>query len=207
MANELTLAQINDIVRKMNGQNGSKIATLQDVAAVVSKCSGDHLEIGSFYGASAIVAVLAKRKAGQAGNVYCVDPFGYDRQEDVAIINMKMTPSQGDDIVNQFHANLKLFGVRDRVTLVQKPSHPWPDEIKGMRFDSVLIDGWHYDETPLQDAQNAVLVADKYIILDDVIVRYPSIVEAYEFILGTGEWKETYRSRNAVTFQKVEKNG
>ncbi len=204
MANELTLPQINEIVRRMNGQNGSKIATLQDVASVVSKCSGDHLEIGSFYGASAIVAVLAKRKAGQPGNVYCVDPFGYDRQEDVAIKNMKMTQSQGDDIVNQFHANLKMFGVKDRVTLIQKPSYPWPDELRGMRFDSVLIDGWHYDETPLQDARNAVLVADKYIILDDVTKRYQSIRDAYDFILSTGEWSEIYRSKNAVTFQKVE---
>lgn len=193
---------IDDVLRRMLGCNGSKVATLYDVANIAAKCDGDHLEIGSFYGASAIVAALAKIKSGKTGMIYCVDPYGYDRQEPVTIQNLKLTPATAANMASKFRANLDLFGVRDRVILIQKPSYPWPSELDGLRFDSVLIDGWHYDETPLQDAQNAVRVANKYIVLDDVISRYPGIMAAYNFILETGEWVEIYRSKHAVTFQK-----
>ena len=41
------------------------------ITEVVGQCKGDHLEIGTLFGGTVILAVLAKRK----GKVYVIDPL------------------------------------------------------------------------------------------------------------------------------------
>ena len=67
-----------EISGKMTGRS---IATPHDagilVQAVINAKHGDHVEIGTFYGHSAILVAAAKKEFGMHGKVYCVDPWHY----------------------------------------------------------------------------------------------------------------------------------
>lgn len=102
---------------------------------------GDHLEIGTMWGASAILAALTKKEYGLKGNVVVVDPFcdadaGGHGQPDAKI----------------FWANMEIMGVEDRIELIEKHSAPWP--VGNRKFASALIDGDHQGEWPKTDWNN-----------------------------------------------------
>ncbi len=79
---------------------------------------GNHLEIGTLFGGSAIAVALAKKKYNQPGMVVCVDPLnGYYQDKSPSssmldkITNIPITPT------TLFH-NIIEFGVADRVLVL-----------------------------------------------------------------------------------------
>ena len=42
---------------------------------------GDHVDIGSLYGASAIGVALMKKELGLKGDVYCIDPYDTEKRD------------------------------------------------------------------------------------------------------------------------------
>lgn len=171
-----------DVKSRMKGWPGRGGKILSLVAEVAGSSSGDHVEIGALWGASACAAALAKKYNSRIGRVIVIDPFGYENQE----------PSCGpkhpgwehqEEIVRE---NIKQFGLENRVKIIKAKSQPWP--ANGL-FSTALIDGWHFGKTPLLDAQACCFHVGRYILLDDVIPEYPAVMRAFRWLLRQKSWR------------------
>ena len=138
--------------------DGKPISCPQDMgllAQMIRYSKGDHLEIGSAYGGSLIVALKTMDRYGKDNKVVCIDPFGEERRDTLH-----------KAVEKEFWRNIEHFGVKDRVEHIKEFSHPFPVE-KGRRFASAFIDGDHSYEYVLNDWLNVKDVVDNYIIFHD----------------------------------------
>ena len=133
--------------------------------------NGDHLEIGSMWGGSAIVAALTKKRLGLSGHVVCVDPF---RDGDCS----PGFPGGHPD-VNIFWKNMETMGVSDMVELVCAYSDPWP--LGDRQFASILVDGDHAGDWPLIDWLNSKNHANM-VIYHDLYPHERDVMYAVEII-------------------------
>jgi predicted O-methyltransferase YrrM len=144
---------------------------------VVNAGHGDYLEIGTWRGASAVVAAKAKKRARLSGNIVCVDPFtGYNN-----IVNP-------DNVLAQCRETLSRYNVSSRVEIVIAKSRPFPAELEGRRFTCAFIDGDHWGENPYLDFLAIKDRVDGQIMFDDHDVGHPEILEAVKKALTHG-WK------------------
>ena len=135
---------------------GHSMATHPDdyrlLSAYVSK-GHDYVEIGTMYGASAIIAGRACK-----GEIHCIDPFGPYKK------NIKPVPSP--EIVRQNWESKGL--VLERLHIHQQAHPPWPEVIKDRMFDVGLIDGCHEIESVWRDWYGMSPHIKKYILFHDV---------------------------------------
>lgn len=125
--------------------------------------SKTHLEFGTMWGGTAILAALAGAK-----RVYSIDVMSggwWDVGQDPKV-NAPLGPKAVIDNI----AGLKL---QDRVTLVIGLSAPFP--LAGLEFDSVLIDGGHTFEVVQADWNNVQAVTKDYIIFHDYDDGHPGV--------------------------------
>lgn len=192
---------VSCIVEYVKSKIIGRVADQEDGTAVMAYYaakagSGDHLEIGTLFGGSAIVVALAKRLMGLDGNVYCLDPLdGYYRERfghitDVVCKEHEISP----DLVMK---NAKIFEVEDRIRIIQKKSLPFPDELRNHRFVSAYIDGDHWDNMPTHDWNNVKKITSKYVIFDNYDDSHPSVKKACDRALKDG-WKLEYSG--GITF-------
>lgn len=148
------------------------------ICAVVSLCTGDHLEIGSLFGGTAIAALLMKR----AGKVVCIDPLDgyYGHAKDPTT---GMTPS-----IQILKENLVTFGMEDRAVIVPELSHPWPLAADA-QFDTALIDGDHSFEGAAMDWENCRKHVQRYVIFDNVDKKHPGVVQVFRQACADPEWR------------------
>jgi len=107
--------------------------------------AGDHLEIGTSWGASAIAVALAKRAAGLPGKVYCIDPFPAKREA-------KMRGRLKTATISATRRNFKAAEVD--VTIIRASSDPFPTKLDAKHpqlFVSSYIDGSHRGDMPSKD--------------------------------------------------------
>ena len=151
-----------EISGKMTGRS---IATPHDagilVQAVINAKHGDHVEIGTFYGHSAILVAAAKKEFGMHGKVYCVDPWHY-RPEAVQDWGTKQMAT--DKIMME---NAAMFGVEDIIVPVPKVSYPWPLELENKTFATGYIDGDHWNGMPARDWNTLKTRVTYSVIFDD----------------------------------------
>lgn len=147
-----------------------------DLLARTVSGPGDHLEIGSMWGGTAIAAAAAKEQAGQPGTVVCIDPF----VDNDAGIGGRPNP----DI---FWENIDHAGFRDRVELHVCLSAPWPLPTT-RRFASVLIDGDHKAPWPETDWESARCVTD-LILVHDVNRHEPAVARLHERVEADPDWR------------------
>lgn len=150
------------------------------LAQVIHKAgSGDHLEIGSLYGGSAILAALVKRKYKLAGKVVCIDPMtGYYGKPD---------PENGllvDE--NIFWENMKTFGVQDRVELIVGKSQ---ESNLNRKFVSAFLDGDHSLDGVLGDWVLAQKLVSKFILLDNYDAHFKGVQNAFRVICQDEAWR------------------
>jgi len=138
--------------------------------AVAVARHGDHVEIGTFYGGSAILVALVKKRMHHHGKVYCIDP-------------LECRPGlENDDETNSWAttkkvmANARSFGVEDRIVLVPKYSDPWPLPVD-KTFASAYIDGDHWNGMPQKDWDNLSKCVTYTIVVDDYMKERPEIVD------------------------------
>jgi len=141
---------------------------------------GPHLEIGTLFGGSAILAALTKKTYGLAGGVTCVDPLDsyYGNPIDV----------QSDTYVtvDTVKENADLFGVLDHLEFVTELSMPWP--LGERRFTSAFIDGGHDYDTVMHDWFHCSRVVSKVIQFDNYDARHCQIAQVVKFALGNPLW-------------------
>lgn len=121
---------------------------------------GDHLEIGTLFGGSAILAARIKEELGLDGKIVCVDPlngyYGYPHD-----------PASGVEVTKgRVLSNARLFGVEKRLQLITKKSKPWPIDLD-RRFASAFIDGDHTFEGALDDWRAVESQVDKIVLIDN----------------------------------------
>jgi len=188
--------------------SGLSLPFLASMAAAAG--DGDHVDIGSLYGASALVVALIKRKLGLKGDVYCIDPYNEKIRDKV------VRPSDGLDspvsaTPEELLANANHFDVE--LKLIQKNSHPWPEELKDNIFASAYIDGDHLGNAPMNDFLNLRGRVTGYIGTDNVEEEYPDVVRMILFASATDDWFLYYKNivfaalRRIVTPRSMDDSG
>lgn len=152
-ARSLGLRLENEIKKKMVGEYqmwGDQVGLLAQVVECAG--DGDHLDIGTMWGGSAILAALVKKEMGLGGMVYTIDPLDKCFFEE----NKWYLSSHKDPIiptVEQALENFQMFAVEDRVVFKQGKASYWPFP-SDWRPTSALIDGAHDFDSVLNDWSN-----------------------------------------------------
>ena len=149
---EITNLVKRDIVGRVANMMDNKETNNVEVVMeyVLRAGGGNHLEIGTLFGGSAIPVALAKKKYDQTGMVVCVDPLdGYyqDKYPDLSMVdkisNTPVTPTT-------LFQNIDTFGVADRVLVLRSKSEAITNLVD-MRFTTAYIDGDHWEGVPWDD--------------------------------------------------------
>ena len=153
---------------------------------------GDHVDIGTLFGASALTAALVKKKLKLDGVVYCIDPF-LPRAKDV-YMPAGMDPKVFEGNPEALMRNAEKVGVE--LKLIQKSSDPWPDELKDSLFSSAYIDGSHIDGMPKKDFLNLRGRVTGYIGWDNYEEATPEVMNSvnYSFSNECPDWSLYYKN-------------
>ena len=189
------------IAQVKNGMIG-RMADLEDgtlkmLLAVAESGNGDHLEIGTLFGGSAVAAVMMKKSLGLQGRVVCLDPldgFYIGSPMEANIDPVTRLPINAETVWE----NAGIFDVADRLEIIQKRSSPWPKELHGRQFASAYIDGDHWGDSPLDDWQNAAPSVRDFIIFDNYAPTHPDVMRACKVTEQYPDWECVYAG--GITF-------
>ena len=142
-----------------------------------------------------MAAALTKKEAGWQGTVYCIDPYT-DRKEQGVAYNTKHDPRLFEGSPESLEANVKAAGLEwgKDIVLVQKMSHPWPEELKDEKFTSAYIDGNHVAPFPQKDWENVASRTSSLIAFDNVEEDYPDVLAAFVKAQQDPNWIIFYKS-------------
>jgi len=179
-----------------------RIASEQDNAAIMAcfaAIEGDHLEIGTLHGGTAILVALIKRELKLDGKVVCIDPLdgyyaGTKFHNDTDPITS--VPISADVLYD----NISRFDLLDRIEIIQHKSDPFP--LKNRRFASAYIDGDHWGNVPTVDWQNVNRITDRYVIFDNCDKEHPSVLDACLSAAFTSEWTTAYKQGITCVFER-----
>jgi hypothetical protein len=165
----------------------------KDEAALIAevvKDSSVHINIGTIWGDTSILASLAG-----ATNVYTVEPMegGFFETYD-PVANKQPTPQT---LAN----NIAKFGLDKKIVYVRARSDPWP--LIGVEPDTILIDGDHRFNPCLTDWNNASARATRAIIIHDVDKGHPDVQKVInEHVLKNPIWRKTKVVDSTVVFER-----
>lgn len=148
---------------------------------IINAKHSDHIEIGTFFGGTAILAALIKKEFGMQGLIHCVDPL--DARPDVK-------PDQAVDVVaskETLFKNAEYFDVADRIILHQFPSRPWPLGSE-YRFGTGYIDGDHWNGMPAHDWMALKDMVSYAIAFDDYAIAKPDVISAVQKASNDSNW-------------------
>jgi len=158
---------------------------------------GNHLEIGTLFGGSAIAAAIVKKEYNQTGMVVCVDPLvGVYRKD------KEVTPET-------LFRNIAAFDVRDRIMVLANKSEALINLVD-MNFTTAFIDGNHLEGGPLLDWKLVKDIVSDYVMFDDW-GHEPAVEKACEVAISESDWACVYedaiyvvkkRKSPSLTFEK-----
>lgn len=161
----------------------------------ICKSPGDHIEVGSLWGASAIIAARAKPRPGR---IYSIDIMcgGYWSTGDPGC---KLRIPTARDILENFAA----AGVADRVTLVCSPSFPFPLPPE-IRPSTALIDAAHDAESVGRDWHSLSPITSHFIALHDYGEQHPA-VETFinDCVLADPGWRKYRQAHSLLVMERV----
>lgn len=148
----------DDISARITGRLAIRREEADVLEFLLKGQAGLHVEIGTLWGGTAILAALAKGK----GKVITIDYMqgGYWDTGDPDVVNHPRPSMQA------IMDNLIRFKVDRMVDVIKAPSHPWPLDGK-QKPVSILIDGGHDYESCSRDWLNAKEIARQYVIFHD----------------------------------------
>jgi len=141
---------------------------------------GNHLEIGTLFGGSAILAASTKVEFGISGQITCVDPLTgyYGNPTDIQ--------SATNVTADAVKRNADIFGVKERIELITELSSPWP--LGERRFVSAFVDGAHDYNTVMSDWLNCSEFVDKVIQFDNYDLRHYQIAQVVMMAIAHPSW-------------------
>ncbi len=162
---------------------------------------GDHVDIGSLYGASAIGVALMKKETGQEGDVYCIDPYDNEKRDQTVHaagpIEGEVSASAEALLANAEHFEVEL-------KLLQTVSDPWPEELKDNTFVSAYIDGDHVGDSPIKDFENLRGRVTGYIGTDNYEEEYPDVVKSMLYAMDSEDWFLLYKNLIFVAIRRIQ---
>jgi predicted O-methyltransferase YrrM len=179
---EVGKALAMEIGEKIEGGYGG----LDTDGGILAQCvknigSADYLEMGSLFGASAILAALTKKTYGFGGKVVCIDDLEmFERKEDV------------------IYNNAELFGVRDYIEVKVARTFPYPLD-KKRKFGCVYIDAAHDYQNCKQDWMSAREVSDKYVAFHDYDMAHAGVVKAVSEV----HWPIVHVASHTAVVEKI----
>ena len=153
--------------------------------------AGDHLEIGTSWGASAIAVALAKRAAGLPGKVYCIDP--YEKRYANKKTSLKFATISG--------AKRNIKAAEVDITIIRASSDPFPEKLKGHKFVSAYIDGSHLGDMPYKDLMACAERTQHFIGMDNYEEGYPDVLDAVHKFASQQEWNLYFKNFLFVAFR------
>jgi hypothetical protein len=189
------------VVEEVKAGIKGRICDEQDSVAIMAIYAleaghGDHLEIGTLFGGSAIVVALLKSRHGLDGKVYCVDPLnGYYYTRSGRRID-KISGLRVDRATLDYNA--WQFGVEDRIEVIEKHSIPWPDELKDNKFVSAYIDGDHWKNAPMEDWENVKDRVSRFVVFDNYDNGHKDVMRACEHAAADPGWLPCHQQ--GITF-------
>jgi len=187
---------------EINAKMQGRVALLSEdeAAALVDmvKGAGDHIDLGTLWGGTAILAALAKKEAGSEGHVYTVDYMrgGYWDSGDPSVGMQK--PSEA-----AIHANLASFEAEKLVTVVKADTHPWP--LPDVKPSSVLIDCDHSYEGCKRDWEKVRSLHPELVAFHDYNAKtHPGVARVVDEIKQTDyEYKLVKQAGTLIVFKSV----
>jgi len=129
------------------------------VVGTLAQAPGDYIEIGTWFGASALVTALVKKRAGVYGSVTCVDPFSGPSPLFYRAYRLEKP------LKEKVEASAEKLGVK--LEIVAKKSDPWPEELTGRAWTVGYIDGDHRYPHPTEDGANLAHKVTQFLVFDD----------------------------------------
>lgn len=167
-----------EVSRGIKGRVACRRAVCGVIAEIVTNCGGDHTEIGTLFGGTAIIAGRMKK----TGKVYIIDPLsGYYGAKVDPISRLK--PDR-----ELLEANLKHWNVINKSVIVEAVSNPWPLP-EDMCFDTALIDGDHSFGGAMLDWNNLKGWVNRYIMFDNVDTEHPGVVSVFRYACADQNWR------------------
>lgn len=163
---------------------------------IVGETLGDHVEIGTLWGGTAILAALAKWNGGKGGHIYTIDFMtgGYWNSGDPGADMKRPTAAAILD-------NLARFKVAERVSVIKARSYPWP--LIAVKPATVLIDGDHSFEGCMRDWQTVSRLEPEIILIHDYASgRHPGVEQAVNEIMESTQWHESERAGTLIALRK-----
>lgn len=154
---------------------------------------GDHLEIGSMWGGSALLAAKVKCISGLSGKVVCVDP----------LTDFDCSPGYpgGKPEKHIIEENFKRLCLSNRLEFHKTYSSPWPFSRKRY-FSSALIDGNHFAPWPGIDWQNVSQHAE-IVIFHDYYPHEPEVTRVVNLALADPRWRKFDQEGSLVVLERV----
>lgn len=169
----MNIQETIDFVKKNMLGRIAEEANNTALMAATAMCDGNHLEIGSLHGGSAIVVALLKKYHGFTGSVVCIDPL--DGYYPCKPFYKQVDPRTKVPVsLETIQENMQRFGVD--LEIVRAYSIPFP--IVGRTFATAYIDGDHDGDAPLKDFENASMVTTKFITFDNCDKKHPAVWDA-----------------------------
>ena len=185
----------DNIVGRLANKSGDfRLDNVDTLLRFVAEAGGgNHLEIGTLFGGSAIAVALLKEELSQSGIIVCIDPLdGYYGGADL---------SGAPAIVETLFRNIELFNVGNRILVMQAYSQMCID--MGMSFSTAYIDGDHENDTPLRDWMYVKDIVSKYVIFDNHQIRYPDVRIACRVADSDPEWRCIYSSGITYVVERI----
>ncbi len=153
---------------------------------------GNHLEIGTLFGGSAIAVALAKKQYNQPGMVVCVDPLNGYYQDRIPNPTMIDGPSGAAVTPETLFDNIETFDVGDRVLVLRSKSEAIANLVD-MKFTTAYIDGDHWEDAPLRDWKLVEDLVSRYVIFDNYDDAHEGVVKACEWADRDPDWRCVYQ--------------
>jgi len=192
-----------DIVKNIEGRAADNGVSLPFIAAMIEAGpDGNHVDIGSLFGASAIAAALMKKHLGHTGKVYCIDPYDdEDRNKHVAASNDLTESGLLCGSAEVLMKNAKKFDVE--LILIEKISHPWPSELEAVTFATAYIDGDHMGDAPWNDFENLRGRVTDYMGCDNFEEEYEDVTQAMLKAAATEDWFMYYKNLSFCAIRRI----
>jgi hypothetical protein len=198
---------IEDIVRLVGSKIIGRLANkyrdieLDNVHVLLDFISraggGNHLEIGTLFGGSAIAVALLKLQLGQAGVIVCIDPLnGYYKMDGSGndVSGIPVTPET-------LFRNIENFFVEDRILVMRAYSQLCSN--LNIQFSTAYIDGDHKRGAPLNDWFLVKDMVSKYVIFDNCDELHPDVMSACEYAELDTDWQCVYNKGISFVVEKI----
>jgi predicted O-methyltransferase YrrM len=123
---------------------------------------GDYLELGTFFGGSAILASLVKKEFGIKGEVWAIDDLEFYKNERSAGLIMR---------------NAEKMGASINLTIAKTSPFPY----RNKKFNCIFIDAGHDISSVFQDWVTIRQYATKYVAFHDYSPGYEGVIAVVKF--------------------------